>query len=166
MISIDIKDHLSPTIQRLSKHVTNFTAVMARVEKEIFKPLRITAWGRSGLRTRSGELFAAVSTWHGKRSAGVTLKSDRGHDLILPKAATQAHGAKKNAFSRRRKKQWKVKSHIRHGIKIKAHTKSKGPLPWGDIPARPFMPDEQDLEQRKSTIGRMTEEYIQDVFSR
>ena len=166
MIGIEIKDHISPTLQRMAKHITNFKPVMARVENEVFKPLRITAWGRSGLRSRSGELFAAVKTWHGERSAGVTLKSDRGHDLILPKAMTQTQGAKKNAFSRRRKKQWKVKGYSRRGVKVKAHTKSKGPLPWGDIPARQFMPKDRDLEQHKAAIGRMTEEYIQDVFTR
>ncbi|MGV0961862.1 MAG: hypothetical protein ACOYB1_18710 [Limnohabitans sp.] len=165
MITFEVKDMISPHLARMAKHVSNFTPVMARVEREVLKPLRLTAWGRSGLRSRSGQLFAAVETWHGKRSAGVTLKSDRGHDLILPKAMTQAHGAKKNAFSRRRKKQWKVKSYSRIGLNIRAHVKSKGPLPWGDIPARPFVPDERDLRQHQEKISQMVGGYIQDVFN-
>jgi len=166
MISVDVNDHISPSLQRMAKNISDFRPVMARVEKEIFKPLRLAHWGRSGLRSRSGELFASVETWHGKRSAGVSLKTKAGHDLVIPKAMTQSRGAKKNAFSKRRKKQWKIKSHIRRGVKISAHVKSKGPLPWGDIPARPFMPEDQDLKQHQSAIGKMVGEYIQDVFSR
>lgn len=142
-IDIAIKDNISPELQRLVKQADDLQPVMRRVESEIIEPEAVQAWSGSGLHSRTGALRAAIVTWHGKVSAGVTLKAKGGRKdvgLIFPKAATHMYGRKK--FS------------------SKQGAKSKRRSPWGDIPARPFFAEAQDIERRRGAIITMIEEHL------
>lgn len=161
---MEVKDCITPTLSKMARNLDDFTPVMARVEREILKPMRLSAWAGSGLHSRTGQLLGAVTPWHGKTSAGITLKTKRGSDLILAKAATHSRGAAKGSFDRRKKKQWKVKGYTTgSGRKVRAHIKRGGVFPWADIPAREFFITKQDLENQKPRVGAMIQEYLQNV---
>lgn len=72
-----------------------------------------------------------------------------------PQAAVMHFGAKKGAFGTITAR---VGAHIRRlksgkEVSVKAHTK-KQKLPWGDIPARPFMlVQEQDWDEIRDALG-------------
>lgn len=159
-IKMTVKDNLTPALKRIAKRGDDLMPVMDRIENEIMKPMRTAAWGSSGLRSRSGELRNAIATWHGKYSAGITLRSKAGRDLILPKAATHMGGAKKGSFGRQRKSAFKVKGYFANGRRVKAYTKKAGVFPWGDIQARVFFPEEVALERKRSAIIAMIKEHI------
>lgn len=167
MFDIKIDDGITKALTRLSRKGTDFTPVMARIEQQILKPIRNEAWTSSGLNLRSGQLFDAVATWHGKSSAGITLKSRPGKDLIIAKALTHTQGAAKGSFSKRGKKQWPVKGYTRRGrsglVSVKKHQKKIGPSPWGNIPARPFFPKEQQLKERQGKIVSIIQGYLSNV---
>jgi len=164
MITINIDDKISPALARLARNATSMAPAMQKIESRILKPLRLSALGSSGITPRTGELFAAVDTWSGRVSAGITLRSKPGKDLIIPKASTMMKGAQKNSYGRRRKKQWTVKAYSRTTASgtftVQRHSKSKGPLPWGNIPARPFFPKEQQLVGRMADISAIISEHL------
>ena len=164
-IEAKVVDNMTPTLQRMLKKGHDFSPVMARVEREIFAPLKLTAWGRSGLHSISGELFRAVETWHGKSSAGVTLKKKKAFDLVPPKAVTHTYGRKKFSNKQGYKR-----------IKIRGYDKRRGEdrhakyvfgekrrSPWGDIPARPFFPTKRDFDLKQKIIFRMIQEHLSNV---
>lgn len=159
-----VVDNMTPTLQRLLNKGHDFTPVMTRVEREIFAPLRLSSWGSSGLTSRSGELFKAVDTWHGKTSAGVTLRSDAGKDLILPKAATHTRGAKRGSFEANRAKGYRVKRYTtKGGRKVKAYLKKSYVVPWGNVPAREFFPTAAEIERQQGRIFNMIREHLSNV---
>lgn len=163
-IEAKVVDNMTPTLQRMLKKGHDFSPVMARVEREIFAPLRLTAWSGSGLSSRSGELFRAVDTWHGKSSAGVTLRSNAGKDLILPKAATHTGGAKRGSFKANRAKGYRVKRYAtKGGRKVKEYIKRSYTVPWGNVPARPFFPTAAEIERHQGKVHRMIQEHLSNV---
>jgi len=162
-VTIDIKDNISPELQRLARKTQDFSRVMGRIESEILRPIRSAALGASELQSRSGELFGAVQTWSGKVSAGISLRSKSGRDLIIAKAITHTQGAKKGSFGRQRKSAYKVKGYSTGGRKVKSYTKKQGIFPWGNIPAREFFPDEGSLVGKKEGIVAMIVEDLQNA---
>lgn len=159
-VDLIVKDHITPGLHQIAKMADNFKPVAARIEREILKPLRAAEWSKSGLQSRTGALLRAITTWHGEKSAGVTLKAKGGRKdvgRIFAKAATHTSGAKKFSFKQgyhRSKKGSAKKSSI-----IKAKRRS----PWGDIPARQFFPEEQDLQSKKPAIIEMIKEHLQNA---
>lgn len=64
--------------------------------------------------------------------------------------AVHQFGAKKGSFGTVAAN---IKAHLRKGIKVKAHTR-KMKLPWGDIPARPFlMVQDEDWEEIRAALN-------------
>lgn len=159
-VEFRVDDNLTPELKRIAERGHDFTHVMAQIENVILKPMKSLAWSSSGLHSRSGELERAIDTWHGKSSAGITLRSKAGRDLILPKAATHTGGADKGSFGKQRKSAYKVKGYSSRGRTVKAYTKRNGVFPWGDIPARKFFPEEQDLERQRPAIIAMIGEHL------
>lgn len=99
--------------------IKNFSPVMARIRDRYMRPMARRSWAASGLNRISGELKAAITPFAGKRSSGVGLRTWKGRDLVLAKAVVHTYGKKKHEYHRRR---------------------NRKKSPWGDIPARPFMP--------------------------
>lgn len=163
-VELTIKDFLSPELQRLARRCSDFSPVMAKVESVILKPLKRSAWDSSGLLSRSGELLGAIDTWHGKTSAGITIRSKRGRDLVIPKAVTHTKGAKKGKFGRKRKSEFKVKGYTaRGGRMVAAYRKKTGVFPWGDIPARKFFPEQEELQRETPVVEKMIKEFLQNA---
>jgi hypothetical protein len=159
-VELVVKDSISPELYRLAKRADTLQPVMRRVKDEILDPMVAAAWSASGLQSRSGSLLAAITAWHGRSSAGVTLKAKGGRadvGRVFAKAATHSRGAKKFSFKQgyyRSKKGGRKKSSI-----LKAKRRS----PWGDIPAREFFPEEEGLERKKSAIVNMIMEHLQNA---
>lgn len=144
-------------LDRLVKKSRNLTPVMRSIEDRVMVPLRLGSWSRSGLHEKSGELKRSIQTFHGKKSAGVSVHTVPGHDLIIPKAITQTRGAKKHAF--RRYSRSKIRSHTRSGRRISAYTRSNQGAPWGTIKARPFIPVKLRRADRVKII-KILEEHL------
>jgi len=157
---IDIKDYATPALQRAMKKADDLSPVMAQIEANVLKPLRVSKWAASGLHSRSGALFSAVSTWHGKKSAGVSVKAKRGRadkGLVFAKTAIHTRGAKKGSFKQgfhRSKKSSRKLTWI---------TGKKRLSPFGDIPARPFIPEDDDVGRHNGKIAELIKEYFGDV---
>ncbi|MDA3835513.1 MAG: phage virion morphogenesis protein [Spirochaetales bacterium] len=75
----------------------------------------------------AGGLAASINYQAGKNSVTVGTNKIYG--------AVHEFGAKKGSFGAVTAN---IKEHLRKGVKVKAHTR-KMKLPWGDIPARPFL---------------------------
>ncbi len=75
----------------------------------------------------AGGLAASINYKAGKKS--VTIGTNKVY------GAVHQFGAKKGSFGMVTAN---IKAHLRKGTKVKAHTR-KMKLPWGDIPARPFL---------------------------
>ncbi len=106
-----------------SLRIRDFSPVTKKVESRFLRSARRRGWGTSGLKSRSGELFRAVTTFSGKRSAGIGIRTDKGKDLVLPKTIVHTYGKRKHSNPVHKKGR-----------------KSGRRSPWGDIPARPFIP--------------------------
>jgi hypothetical protein len=133
---------LADELQRLL--VRDFTPVMAKIRDRYMEPLARSAWASSGLKSRTGELAGAVTPFAGKVSAGIGLRTTKGKDLVLAKAYAHTFGRKKASSKR--------------GVNRKTR-KYKRPSPWGDIPARPFIPSALPSHLREP-IENMIKEYI------
>ncbi len=138
IISMSVNDALSPALRKTVKKTRNLSQVMRKVEQLIMKPLKSMAWQKSGLESRSGELEGAVQTWHGKKSAGVSVHTSPGRDLVIPKATMHTEGAKKGKY--RRKQRYRVKTHSRRGKNVRRHERRNAGSPWGNVEARGFIP--------------------------
>lgn len=68
-------------------------------------------------------------------------------------ATTHQFGAKKGSFGT---KDVTVRSHTRNGRPVRQHTRKQA-LPWGDIPARPFIGFSTEDEEE---IARLLNEYL------
>lgn len=138
VVSLTVKDGITPELERLIKKSRNMTRPMRKVELLVMRPLRARAWAKSGLKSDSGELEKSVKTWHGKKSAGVSVHTLPGKDLIIPKAVTHTEGRRRGSATRKR--QYAVRGHTRRGRRVSPHMRRNAGAPWGDIKARPFIP--------------------------
>lgn len=125
--TVSLRGGLSVVAEELARfRIKDFSPVMETIRQSYMVPAARSAWAGSGLVSRSGELESAITPFSGKVSAGVGIRTVKGRDLVLPKAAVHTFGRKKFANKRRRNK--KTGKYFRRS-------------PWGDIPARPFTPD-------------------------
>ena len=118
-------EEFSKVMKTLGSKIQDFSPVTEKIRSSYLVPLAARSWSASGLHSRTGDLHAAVTPFSGKMSIGIGLRTNRGKDLILAKAATHTFGRKK--FSNKRGKNWK---------RLQFRKRS----PWGDIPARRFIP--------------------------
>jgi hypothetical protein len=146
--SVRIDDQITPALKRMVRRTKDLSPVMRRVETEIIMPMAVKAFAASGIHSRSGELQRAIQTWHGKKSAGVSVK-DHGKTLATPKAAVLSEGRKKASYKTKKRP---VRAHRRNGRKVRRHAR-KSIAPWGDIPARPFIPTTHNV--KGSDLDRM-----------
>jgi len=140
-------DGVVDALRRLAKRSEDLSPIMRKIEQEVFAPEAEAAWAASGLHSKSGELKSAITPFAGKVSSGVGLRSYKGRDLVWPKAVTHTFGRKKGSNKPGR-------SRVRRMFLRKYQT------PWGDIPARPFIPSESDIRARSGRIMKLIEEYI------
>lgn len=111
--------------QLLMWRVRDFSPVLSQAKSLYMQPMARRAWASSGLKSKSGALKKAITPFSGKSSLGVWLRTSKGKDLVLAKANVHTYGRKKHEN--------------RQGINRKTGARRR-PSPWGDIPARPFMP--------------------------
>jgi len=79
--------------------------------------------------------------------SSVTVGTNKAH------AGTHQFGAKKGSFGT---VSAQIRAHLRKGITVKAHTR-KMKLPWGDIPARPFlMVQDEDWTEIRAALADYT----------
>lgn len=157
IMTLDIRDGITPAMKRKLKRTRDMSSAMRKIETTVIRPLRSRAWSGSGLESQSGELKDSVTTFHGKKSAGLSVRSKAGHDLIIPKAVTHLRGAKRYAF--RKKSRARVKSHHRDGAKVRSYSRRNPGSPWGRIKKRGFLPTKFST----ADIARITQtlkEYI------
>lgn len=140
IVSLSVRDGISPELQRLLKKSRNLSPAMKKIENQVMKPLKVKAWQGSGLKSRSGELRDAVETWHGKKSSGISIRTTPGKDLVIPKAVFHTDGAKRGQYNN--KDRYKVSKHSRRGRNVRKHTRRNAGAPWADVPARKFIPEE------------------------
>lgn len=152
---INIRDSLSPELNKLAKKVKNLSKPMGQVEREVMSPLRKKAWGNSGINVETGEIRKSVKTFSGKKSAGVNLKA-RG--LTAARAVLLSNGAKKRQY--RRKNKTFVRSHTRKRHTVKAYFRRNLGSPWGKIKARPFVPTRLSGSDRRKIL-KIVSEYVQ-----
>ena len=145
-------------LDRIADRARDFSPVMERIRDKVFAPAIGPAWASSGLHELTGELRDATTAWSGKRSAGVTLRTSKGKDLVLPKAATHTNGRAKQA--KVRKKTVRIKAHTRGGKSVGGYERKNLGGPWGDIPARPFFPADEVFTREESKMKTMIEEYL------
>ena len=133
--------------------VKDFSPVMEKVRARYMSPMAWQAWSRSGLRSHTGELKGAVTPFSGKVSAGIGFRTKRGKDLVLPKVYT-------HTFGQRRMFKWK-KKYMRKNPKRAFGTwvGGRGVSPWGDVPARPFIPSEFPVHMQEP-VRDMVREYL------
>ena len=130
---------------------------MRKIENEVMKPLKSRAWKGSGLKARSGELRDAIQTWHGKKSAGISIRTSPGKDLVIPKAVFHSEGAKRGQY--RNKDRYKVSRYSRRGKNVKAHTRRNAGAPWADVKARKFIPEQLGSNGKEAAV-KILWEYI------
>jgi hypothetical protein len=165
IITLQLTETVSPMLKGLIKRSGNLSPAMQRIKKEVFTPLAFSAWSRSGLHRRSGALQDAITPFAGKFSSGVGLRAGKGRrdkGLVFAKAHAHTFGRKK----------WSSKRAIfRRGLRLSSkgiHKWSNKILdswrtvrsPWGDIPARPFIPNESDIKIHETRIKAIIEEYL------
>lgn len=157
MSKIEMKtlDEISPELGKLAKALRNMRPAMKRIEREVFVPMVVTSWLRGGLRSRTGELRKSITPWSGKTSAGVSVRTKRGRDLVLPKAFTFLEGRRAKQF--KKKDTYKVK---RGGTTF--DRKNAG-SPWGAIPRRPFFPESADLRGKTDRIKNIIAAFLREV---
>lgn len=153
---ITVKNDATKRLRKLLRVARNLAPAMRQIERRVLMVPIAGAWQRSGLRARSHELRKAVQAWSGRRSAGLSLRSKRGRDLVLPKAYTHTFGA--------HKQQWHGKGKNRASYKVTRGGSTfdrKNPgSPWGAIPARPFFPDTGRFTAQRDRMGEIITRFI------
>lgn len=156
MSNVTVNENVTKKLRRLLRIARNLAPAMRQIERRILMTPIYGAWQRSGLRARSHELRRAVQAWSGKRSAGVSLRSKRGRDLVLPKAFTHTFGA--------HKQQWHGRGANRASYAVTrggTTFRRRNPgSPWGAIPARPFFPDRARYEAQRDRMADIITSYI------
>ncbi|MCX8016390.1 MAG: phage virion morphogenesis protein [Rhodocyclaceae bacterium] len=160
MIRIDIDDReVRQALERLQQRVSDLTPAMREIAMELearaltrFETERDPAgrpWqplspvtlarkkGRGGILYQTGDLRGSITSRAGRDFAEVGAGGN------VPYAATHQFGAKKGQFGQ---------------------GKRGGKIPWGDIPARPFLPVTADgkLYGDKSVILEIIRKHIAD----
>jgi hypothetical protein len=159
-VSLTVEDGISPVLEKLIRKTRDLTPAMKEVELLVMRPLKYKAWRESGLTSRSGELEDSVQTWHGKKSAGISVKTLPGKDLVIPKAVTQMSGRKSGSATRKR--HYRVRKYNRGAVAVGSYTRTSSGSPWGDIPARPFIPQVfSAMDVRR--ISSIIEDFFKDV---
>lgn len=146
-------DSIDPALGKITDGLENMTPAMSRIESSVFKPLAISSWASSGITSRTGELKQAITPWSGKRSAGVSLRTRKGRDLVLPKAHTFMKGCKGREF--KRKDEYKVTRNSKIFMR-----KNLG-SPWGAIKKRRFFPTKSLLISQMDRIEQIISRYLQ-----
>lgn len=136
--TLTVNDGISPVLLRLVKKSRDMSPVMRQVKTGVILPKKLEAWQKSGLVSRTGELEDAVELWHGKKSAGVSVKSTPGHDLVIPKAVFHTSGARKHQY--KKKGRVRVARHSRAGRRVRSYSRKNHGSPWGAVKARKFLP--------------------------
>jgi len=169
-LSIEIKDHgVQEMLARIQRRVKDLTPAM-RIIGEIVRTSIVRNFELGGrprkwrplspvtLARRKGKKILMVQGLGGGLAGSIhwTAHSDRaviGTDKAY--AAVHQFGAKKGSFGT---VEAQVKAHIRRlksgkRVSVRAHTR-KMKLPWGDIPARPFMMVQpEDWEEIKAELA-------------
>lgn len=163
VISLDMRDSMTPELQKLVKRARNLSPAMRQVEGQVMGHLKRKAWAGSGLKSRSGELYGAIEVWHGKKSAGVAVHKPPGRNLVLPKAVTHMEGRDKHQFrlKPRRKVSAHYRKHHRSGKRhrVSEHMRRNLGGPRGDIPARRFLPDGFSVSDERKIV-KILEDYF------
>lgn len=147
----DIKDGITPELRRLLKKSGDLTPALKDIEHQVMRPLKLRAWDASGIRSRTGELKDSVVTFHGKRSAGVSVHTSPGKDLIIPKAHTLSKGVQRHQY--RIRKTPLVRAYRRLGKMIAPHKRIIIGAPFGDIQARPFVPERLGPNDERKAVS-------------
>lgn len=146
-------------LEQILAKAEDISPVMQKVRLTLLAPKAKAAWQKSGLKSRTGQLEQAITPWSGKRSTGVTLRTKRGRDLVLPKASIHMSGAKKQKW--KKKQTGKVKAHKRGWSSVSEYERRNPGSPWGDIKARPFFLKRNALSAaEQTTIAAMVERHI------
>lgn len=165
-------DEISAMLRQLNKRMTDMTPLMETIGETIrasvilnFEAEGRPKWAKHSALTKerrganakilrdqgyAGGLVSSINVDAGKNSVAI------GTNRVY--AAVHQFGAKAGSFGT---VQAQVKAHIRKlkgggTSKVKAHTR-KSVIPWGDIPARPFLMV-QDKDRLK--IGRLIEQHL------
>jgi len=164
-VDLDGIDGVTKEFARILKNSEDLSPAMQQIEQEVFVPAARSGWATSGLHSRSGALHGAITPFSGKVSAGIGLRAKGGRrdkGLVFAKAFTHTFGRKK--WSSRRvkyKSGWRVSS---KGELKRTNRASKEYIvvksPWGDIPARPFMPTPSDLAGSHGKILKILQDHI------
>ena len=154
---ITVKNDATKRLRKLLRVARNLAPAMRQIERRVLMVPIAGAWQRSGLRARSHELRKAVQAWSGRRSAGLSLRSKRGRDLVLPKAYTHTFGA--------HKQQWHGKGAFKSEYPVfrksgRAFMRKNPGSPWGAIPARPFFPDTGRFTAQRDRMGEIITKFI------
>lgn len=157
VMTLDVRDGVSPAMLKLLKKSRNMKKAMQQIETRVIKPMAEVEWSTSGLKSRSGELKHSVVTFSGKKSAGLSVHTSPGHDLIIPKAVTHTRGAKRHEF--RRKQRITVKRYSRKGRTVSGHARRNRGAPWGKIPVRRFIPTKFNAIQTARVV-KILKDYI------
>lgn len=137
-VTLEVKDGLTDELKLLSKKARNMSGAMSKIESRVMKPLKRKAWKESGLQSRSGELESSVKTFSGKKSAGISVHKPSGRSLVSAKAVSHTEG--RRARSQRKKSSYRVRSHSRGNVRVRQHQRKNVGAPWGNVPAREFVP--------------------------
>ncbi len=165
-VGIRVADGVTPELRAALKRSKNLSVPMEKIKKRVLNPAIAPAWSRSGLKAHSGKLKRAVRAWHGRKSAGISLKrgAEKGKDGSPPRLIMRgymlSHGAKKGRYVR--KKKIKVREHVRRGAQVvKSHRRLNPGSPWGDVKPYPFFPADRAILARKKRITRILVDHIE-----
>lgn len=149
---VHVTDTVTLALRRLARSVSNLQPVMRQIEQRCLKTAVPLSWARSGLKARTGELKRAVRTEATRRQAKIIVDTTRGRDLVLPKLFAHEYGMAKGAYRR--------KARVKVTRKGKTFTRRNPGAPWGDVRARPFLPDAGRILAQKERMRRMIEQYL------
>jgi phage gpG-like protein len=161
---LDLLGQVARRINDMTPVMRQIAATMAdAVEENFARQGRPTQWKQSNRAKEQGGmtlqdrgiLAASIHAFHSSNEAGVATKDKRARVLHF--------GAKKGSFGTFAHK---VKSHSRNitqafgrplaqpvGVTVREHTRTVK-LPWGDIPARPFMMiQDEDWNEIQGELG-------------
>ena len=150
---VTVKNGITPELEQLAAQAEDMSPAMRKIERRLLAPSIYPAWSRSGLRQKTGELRKAVAGWHGKKSAGITLKTRPGKDLVLPKAHMHMSGKEKHQH--KKKDDYKLRSK-----KGKTFKRKNLGAPWGNVQARPFLPEANRLRAHQDKMAELIKKYL------
>jgi len=166
-MTISMKDHgIEKLLNRIQKQMHNLTPVMnivgqivrTSIVRNFEKEGRPKRWKKhSKMTEKQRGSGAAILRKENHLMNSIHSKAHKDKAVIgtnIAYAAVHQFGAKKGKFGT---VQAKVREHVRRRLDggkttVKAHTR-KMELPWGDIPARPFMMvQDEDWEEIRESL--------------